>query len=85
MSAIACMSMAGLLDVKTFKGTSDGDQFYDFLQQHLIQYTMPYNGVNPHSVVLLDNRAITSTLREIGVLIHFLPPYSPDFIKNFQK
>ena len=76
VSAIACMSMAGLLDVK---GTSDGDQFYDF------QYTMPYNGVNPHSVAVLDNCAIhhvsevTSTLREIGVLIHFLPPYSPDF------
>ena len=90
VSAIACMSMSGLLDVKTFKGTSDGDQFYDFLQQHLIQYTMPYNGVNPHSVVVLDNCAIhhvsevTSTLREIGVLIHFLPPYSPD-LKHFQK
>ena len=85
VSAIACMSMAGILDVKTLKGTCDGDQFYDFLQRHLIQYTMPYNGVNPHSVVVLDNCAIhhtsevTSTLTEIGVLVHFLPPYSPDF------
>ena len=57
VSAIACMPMARILDVKTLKGTCDGDQFYDFLQRHLIQYTMPYNGVNPHSVVL-DNCAI---------------------------
>ena len=45
-------------------------------------YTIPYNGVNPHSVVVLDNCAIhqvTSTLNGIGVLILFLPPYSPDF------
>ena len=28
VSAIACISMAGLLDVKTLTGTSDGDTFY---------------------------------------------------------
>ena len=27
VSAVACISMAGLLDVKTLKGTSDGDHF----------------------------------------------------------
>ena len=85
VTAIACMSVNGIIDIKTVKGTSDGDHFYDFLQLHLIPYTMPYNGVNPHSVVVLNNCAIhhvseaTSTLREIGVLVHFLPPYSPDF------
>ena len=31
VSAIACMSIAGLLDVKTIIGTSDGDAFYDFV------------------------------------------------------
>ena len=55
VTAIACMSVNGILDIKTVKGTSDGDHFYDFLQLHLIPYTMPYNGVNPHSVVVLDN------------------------------
>ena len=45
---------------------------------------MPFNGINPHSVVVLDNCAIhhvaevKSMLEEIGVLVHYLPPYSPD-------
>ena len=36
VSAIACISMAGLLDVKTLKGTSDGDTFYSFVHTHLL-------------------------------------------------
>ena len=76
ISAIACISVAGLLDVKTVRGTSDGDTFYDFL--------MPFNGKNPHSVVILDNCSIHHTpevtlMIEVGALVHFLPPYSPDF------
>ena len=31
VSAIACMSTKGILDVKTLKGTSNGDMFYDFI------------------------------------------------------
>ena len=45
---------------------------------------MPFDGTNPHSVVVLDNCSIhhcadvEATLRDIGVLVHYLPPYSPD-------
>ena len=85
ISAIACISLHGLLVVKTVKGTSNGDTFYDFVQENLLPYLMPFDGVNPHSVVVLDNYTIhhitevKSMLEEIGVLVHFLPPYSPDF------
>ncbi len=85
ISAIACISLRGILDVKTVKGTSNGDTFYDFVQEHLIPHLMPFNGFNPHSVVVLDNCSIhhiaevKTMLEEIGVLVHFLPPYSPDF------
>ena len=85
ISAIACISLHGLLDVKTVKGTSNGDTFYDFVQENVLPHLMPFDGVNPHSVVVLDNCAIhhitevKSMLEEIGVLVHFLPPYSPDF------
>ena len=84
ISAIACMSVSGILDVKTVQGTSNGETFYDFVQTHLLPHLMPYNGVNPHSVVVLDNCAIhhvaevTAIFEEVGVLVHFLPPYSPD-------
>ena len=43
MSAIPCISMAGLLDVKIHTGTSDGDTFYSFVQTHLLPQLMPYD------------------------------------------
>ena len=55
-----------------------------FVQEHLLPHLLP-NEINPHSVVVLDNCAIHHTaevmsmLEEIGVLVYFLPPYSPDF------
>ena len=85
ISAIACISVNGLLDVKTVRGTCTGDTFYDFIHTHLMPHLMPFNGVNPHSVVVLDNCAIhhvaevKDMLEEVGVLVHYLPPYSPDF------
>ena len=85
VSAVACMSVNGILDVKTVKGTCNGDIFYDFVQECLIPHLMPYNGINPHSIVVLDNCAIHHVqevemmLEEVGVLVHYLPPYSPDF------
>ena len=84
ISAIACMSINGLIDVKMLRESSTGDVFYDFVQTHLIPHLMPFNGINSHSVVILDNCSIhhcsevVSSLNDIGVLVHFLPPYSPD-------
>ena len=85
VSAIACISTAGLLDVITVKGTTDGNTFYSFVQIHLIPHLMPFNGSNPHSVVIMDNCSIHHTMnivesiQEVGALVHFLPPYLPDF------
>ena len=84
VSAISCMSVEGIIDVKLVTESSDGDTFYDFVQTHLIPHLQPFNGVNPHSVVILDNCSIhhcpevVSSLHDVGVLVHFLPPYSPD-------
>ena len=84
VSAIANISVSGLLDVKVVKGTVDGEVFYDYIQTHLLPHLMPYNGVNPHSVVVLDNcsihhvEGIASMIEEVSVIVHFLPPYSPD-------
>ena len=58
VSAIACMSSSGLLDVQTFQGTATGEVFYNFVQTHLLPHLMPYNGINPHSVVISDNCSI---------------------------
>ena len=49
LSAIAFMSVQGLLDVKVVKGGVDGDVFYDYVQNTLLPHLMPFNGTNPHS------------------------------------
>ncbi|XP_065886038.1 uncharacterized protein [Dysidea avara] len=75
----------GILDVKVVKGTSNGDTFYDFLHSHLLPHLLPFDGRNPNSVVVLDNCSIhrisevQQVLEEVGVLVHYLPPYSPDY------
>ena len=38
ISAVACMSVNGILDVKTVRGTIDGDTFYSFVQTHLLPH-----------------------------------------------
>ena len=79
MSAIACISMAGLLDVKTLKGTSDGDTFHSFIHTHLLHQLIPYNGTNPHFAVIMDNCSIhhvpevVKSIQDVGALVHFLP------------
>ena len=85
-SAIACMSTTEILDVKVVKGTTNGDTFYDFLHSHLLPHLLPFDGRNPHSVVVLDNCSIhhisevQQVLEGVGVLVHYLLPYSPDYI-----
>ena len=78
------MSSTGLLDVKTITGTSDGDAFYDFVNTNLLPHIMPFNGTNPHLVVILDNCSIhhvpevAKSIQDVGELLIYLPPYSPD-------
>ncbi len=57
-AGIACISMAGLLDILIVHGTTEGSTFYKFIQTHLLPHLMPFNGSNPHSVVVMDNCAI---------------------------
>ena len=46
---------------------------------------MNFNGSNPHSILVMDNCSIhhvapvVQMVHEVGALVHFLPPYSPDF------
>ena len=76
--------MEGILDVTVNKGTTNGDTFYDFVSKILLPNLLPYNGVNHHSVVVMDNCTIhhipeiAPMIEGVGALVHFLPPYSPD-------
>lgn len=78
------MSVNGILDAYVTSNTVNADIFEDFIDNSLLRHVMPFNGHNPHSVVVLDNASIHHTdniihiLQSVGVLVHFLPPYSPD-------
>ena len=85
LSSIAIMSIAGVLDCEVVSGSVDGEVYYDFVRKRLLPHLMPFNGTNPHSVVVLDNasihhvQGIMSMVEEVGALVLYLPPHSPDF------
>ena len=84
ISTIAAMSCEGIQAMKIVRTTVDGDTFLDFIQRDLLPVLMPFNGVNPNSVVVLDNctvhhvPGVESMITSVGALVNFLPPYSPD-------
>lgn len=84
VSAIAIMSLCGILDVSVRSGTTNSETFYEFTQTCLLPHLQPYNGLNRHSIVVMDNCSIHHTagisemIEEVGAIAHFIPPYSPD-------
>ena len=44
----------------------------------------PFDGVSPHSILIMDNfsvhhvNEVREVLQQAGILVLFLPPYSPD-------
>lgn len=85
ITALALMSCSGILDCKIVRGSVNGEVFYNFVQSNILPHLMPFNGTNPHSVVVLDNATIhhidgiKGMIEEVGALVLFLPPYSPDY------
>ena len=72
---IAKLSMA-LLMVTAFMPS-------EFIHTHLIAHLQPFNGSNPHSVVILDNTSIhhnkyaVKAIEDIGALVHFFTSIFP--------
>ena len=80
------MCVDSVLDVYIKEGTVDGEEFCNFTELCLLPQLLPFNGSNPRSVVVLDNASIhhiehaTSLIEEMGAVVVFLPPYSPDLM-----
>lgn len=85
VSVLPAYTVNGYIAISTFTGTCDGDMFEDFLIDELLPLCNAYPA--PQSVVILDNASIHhSNIERIqaqfnrrGVLLRFLPLYSPDF------
>ena len=82
------------------EGTIDGNKFYDFVRGDLIPCCQHFDGIAPQSIIIMDNLSvhhnnyILSLLQDSGIVVQFLPPYSPElnpveeafsYIKYFLK
>ena len=84
-STIPIVSVEGIQDVYIAEGNVNGEKFSYFIETHLLPLLQEFNGVNPNSVVIMDNASIhhveeVKSLIEdqAGARLIYLPPYSPD-------
>jgi len=72
-----------VLVASVYTGTTDGPLFTEWIEHELLPLCNPFPGVR--SVVVMDNasihhnQAITDLFTTAGVVLVYLPPYSPDF------
>ena len=84
ISAIAMCWDKGILDVEMTTNSVNGEMFCDFVRGSLIPNMLPFDGVTPTFIVVMDNCSIhhvadvKSLLEDAGILLIHLPPYSPD-------
>ena len=56
----------------------------DFLKSDLLPTLVSFDGINPNSIAILDDcsvhhvSGIVSMITQVGALVYFLPPYSPN-------
>jgi len=78
------MSVDGIHDVYVTEGTINGEKFSEYVQNCLLPVLKPFNYLNSHSVVIMDNTSIHHVHdvdlneNQAGAKVCFLPPYSPD-------
>ena len=84
VNVIVAMSTDGVIAMEHTTSTVNGEVFYDYARGSLIPSLLPFNGTKPRSIVILDNcsvhhvQEVIDLFAQSGVLLLFLPPYSPD-------
>ena len=84
VNAIAALSQEGTIALELVSGSVNGVKFFDFVRSTLIPAMMPFDGINPRSILVMDNCSIhhvcevRAVLLQAGIVTLFLPPYSPD-------
>ncbi len=84
VNAIAAMSTEGVIALELTKNTVAEDEFLDFARGTLIPSMNQYDGTSAKSIVIMDNLAVhhvhsvTALFKSSGIVVLYLPPYSPD-------
>ena len=85
ISAIAIMCWdKEILDVEMTPNSVNGEMFCDFVRGTLIPNILSFDGLNPTSIVVMDNCSIHHVaevkfmLDNGGMLLVYLPPYRPE-------
>lgn len=82
LSFVGALSVTGMDTFAIFEGAMCRKDFIEFLLYRVLPLTTPFPG--PRSILILDNASIHkgSVIRAIcamcGVILAYLPPYSPD-------
>jgi len=62
----------------------NGDKFFDYVRGSLIPQMNPFDGTSSRSIAVLDNCSIhhvtevADIFKSSGIVVLYLPPYSPD-------
>ena len=65
ITAIPIICTEGMIDLGVFQGNVNGATFEDFLDEKLCPNLLPFNGINPRSVVIMGT---IESLAALGLL-----------------
>jgi transposase len=78
LTFVAGLTSDGMIAPRVFQGAMNGTRFEDYIRRALIPKC------RPGDVLILDNLAshktcaVRATLKQAGLAVRYLPPYSPD-------
>ncbi|ESK85350.1 tc1-mariner class transposase [Moniliophthora roreri MCA 2997] len=81
-SLVAAMSMKGYIATRVVEGSVDSFEFFDFIAEEVVPKMHPFT--DAQSILVMDNCCIhhNETLQDFlnaaGIMLLYLPPYSPD-------
>lgn len=52
------MSVRGIEDVVLLEGGVDGINFSEYIERSVLPVMMPFNGIRPRSILIMDNASI---------------------------
>ena len=71
VSAIPVLTTRGIEDTFTTSNTVDGEKFEEFICQCVLPILLPFDGLNPRSVVIMDNASIHHLERVHDIRSHW--------------